>query len=267
MDPGTFRDILYNMVYKRRAFLRNVDETVNALEFEYTFWSRPDNKTAVRQNLIDLWSDLMYGWCVDAVLKSHASAVADIYNPPNYVYSYTFEYRSPYEVLPLWQGIPHGKDVEYLFGYPFINDTWGNITGIIPQQWEYHYNDRNISEFVQDMWANFTKYSIPTIEFTRNVSWFPLTLTNLSYLRIMEISYMDTNYRQNHFGFWRDYFPHLSAQWPITTTQQPTPRPLREFEVATWSMTCGAILLIFVIGALGITLWRRKRAPFERDYY
>ena len=54
MDPGTFRDILYNMVYERRAFLRNVDETVNALEFEYTFWSRPDNKTAVRQNLIDV---------------------------------------------------------------------------------------------------------------------------------------------------------------------------------------------------------------------
>ena len=63
-----------------------------------------------------------------------------------------------YSGLP-FSGIPHGKDVEYLFGYPFFNDTWGNITGIIPNQWEYHYNDRNISEFVQHMWANFTKYS------------------------------------------------------------------------------------------------------------
>lgn len=55
-------------------------------------------------------------------------------------------------------GVPHGRDVDYLLGYPFYNDTLGNITGIVPEQTEWTYIDRNISEFMQDTWMNFTKY-------------------------------------------------------------------------------------------------------------
>lgn len=54
MDPGTFRTLVYDMVSKRRAYVRNVDEVVDAIEFEYTFWAKPDNRTAVRQNYIDV---------------------------------------------------------------------------------------------------------------------------------------------------------------------------------------------------------------------
>lgn len=43
-------------------------------------------------------SDMYYGWCVDAVLKSHAE-----FQEP--VYMYTFNYRSEYETLPLWMGM------------------------------------------------------------------------------------------------------------------------------------------------------------------
>ena len=53
LDPGTFRDILYKMI-REKSYIRNTHETVSAVEFEYTFWSKPDNKTAVRQNLIDV---------------------------------------------------------------------------------------------------------------------------------------------------------------------------------------------------------------------
>ncbi len=31
-----------------------VFQVVAALEYEYTFWAKPDNRTAVRQNLIDV---------------------------------------------------------------------------------------------------------------------------------------------------------------------------------------------------------------------
>ena len=55
-------------------------------------------------------------------------------------------------------GVPHGKDVEYLFGFPFFNTTLGNLTNIVPSQWDWTFLDRNISEFVQDMWVNFTRY-------------------------------------------------------------------------------------------------------------
>lgn len=54
--------------------------------------------------------------------------------------------------------MPHGRDVDYFIGYPFFNDTLGNITGIVPEQTEWTVIDRNISEFMQDTWMNFTKY-------------------------------------------------------------------------------------------------------------
>ena len=55
-------------------------------------------------------------------------------------------------------GVPHGRDLDYLFGHPFYNDTLGNITGVVPEQLEWTIVDRNISDFMQQMWVNFTKY-------------------------------------------------------------------------------------------------------------
>ena len=54
MDPGTFRDIITDMVRARSAVVRNVDDVIDAMEFEYTFWAKPDNRTAVLQNLVDV---------------------------------------------------------------------------------------------------------------------------------------------------------------------------------------------------------------------
>ena len=54
--------------------------------------------------------------------------------------------------------MPHGRDLDYLFGHPFYNDTLGNITNIVPEQQEWTIIDRNISDFMQQMWVNFTKY-------------------------------------------------------------------------------------------------------------
>lgn len=53
LDPNTFRDLIYQMVQQRSAIM-NVNEVVGAIEFEYTFWAKPDNASAVRQNLIDV---------------------------------------------------------------------------------------------------------------------------------------------------------------------------------------------------------------------
>jgi Carboxylesterase family len=63
-----------------------------------------------------------------------------------------------------YAGVPHGRDVDYLIGYPFYNETLGNITGIVPEQSDWTYVDRNVSDFMQDMWLNFTKYGYLYIE-------------------------------------------------------------------------------------------------------
>ncbi|KAK2166900.1 hypothetical protein NP493_1299g00052 [Ridgeia piscesae] len=258
MSPGTFRDIIDKMI-RERPLVLNIDEVVGAVEFEYTFWAKPDNTSAVRQNLIDLYSDMMYGSCVDSTLKAHLKYTETF---DNSLYMYVFEYRSEYEQLPYWMGVPHGKDVDYLFGHPFFNMTLGNLTGVVPGQLEWTELDRNISEFVQNMWLNFTLTGVPTPDWERNVSWYEMTPYNLSFLRIGEWSYMDINYRQNHYAFWRDYFPTVASRYPVTTTPIPTPRPRIEYETATWSLVGVAVITIFIIVALAITLWRRGRQTF-----
>ena len=52
-------------------------------------------------------------------------------------------------------GVAHGDELPYVFGYPFINDTYINLTGIYPRQ-EYDFADRNISEYMITMITNFT---------------------------------------------------------------------------------------------------------------
>ncbi|KAK2159032.1 hypothetical protein LSH36_160g05071 [Paralvinella palmiformis] len=263
LDPKVFRQILHAMV-RERAAIRNIEETVDAIEFEYTYWAKPDNMSAVRQNLIDMWSDQVYGWCMDAMLKYHACDYSDSRNENcEPVYMYEFAHRSEYETLPFWMGIPHHKDVDYLFGHPFFNESLGNITGLIPEQWDWTYLDRNISEYVQDMWVNFTRYSNPTIDYSRNVTWWPFSMLNLSYIKITEFSYMDINFRQNHYAFWREFYPSISSLWPITTTPQPTPHPLVQYQYATWSLVGAALVAVFIVAALSITLWRRSKSETE----
>lgn len=53
LDPGTFREIVTSMI-EQRPGIRNIYEVVGAVEFEYTYWAKPDNKSAVRQNLVDV---------------------------------------------------------------------------------------------------------------------------------------------------------------------------------------------------------------------
>ena len=53
LDPEVFHHIIQKMVYDR-SFILNNREVVGAMEFEYTFWAKPDNKSAVRQNLVDV---------------------------------------------------------------------------------------------------------------------------------------------------------------------------------------------------------------------
>ena len=55
----------------------------------------------------------------------------------------------------LCAGVSYGEELQYVFGFPFINNTYINMTGIYPRQY-YDFNDRNISEYMMTMFTNFT---------------------------------------------------------------------------------------------------------------
>lgn len=46
---------------------------------------------------LQLYTDMIWGSCMDALLKEHM-----VYDEP--VYMYVFSYRSEYEYLPFWMG-------------------------------------------------------------------------------------------------------------------------------------------------------------------
>ena len=49
----------------------------------------------------------------------------------------------------------------------------------------------------------------------------------------------------------------------VTTTPGPTPNPNQEYRIATWALMGACIILLFVIIALGITLWRQTKSATE----
>lgn len=56
---------------------------------------------------------------------------------------------------PFHTGIGHGQDLQYVFGFPYMNQTYIDLTGIYPRQ-DYDWGDRNISEYMISLFTNFS---------------------------------------------------------------------------------------------------------------
>lgn len=78
-----------------------------------------------------------------------AERVAEI--PDSKVFLYSFEHRTSALDWPMWTGVMHGQEVEYVFGMPrskaFVNKFY-NFTSA----------ERSVSDTVMKYWGNFAKY-------------------------------------------------------------------------------------------------------------
>ncbi|KAK6167678.1 hypothetical protein SNE40_021648 [Patella caerulea] len=259
VTPSQFENIVREFLYDRSA--KDMITTSDAVEFEYTHWPDPKNFTHVREMLIKLLSDFMVGTGTNEVLNSHV-----IFNT---AYSYVFKYRSWNDYLPPWRGVAMGQDLQYIFGFPFWNETYTNMTGLYPRQ-EYDYSDRNISQYMINLITNFTARGDPTprdlplFEF-RNSSWISYNLQNHSYLSITNKSENLTNFRQQEYAFWREYFPRVSGRDFYSGLSAPSEEieKTSHYEKATWSLTAAAVLLCIVLISLFIVMCCRAR---KKDY-
>ena len=57
------------------------------------------------------------------------------------------------------------------------------------------------------------------------------------------------------------------VSFSVTTTPFPTPEPLIEYQIATFSLLSVAIVTMLVIAALAITLWMKTKSSRRKDYY
>ncbi|KAL5014368.1 hypothetical protein ScPMuIL_008638 [Solemya velum] len=251
-----FNNILKEFVNTRGAVDSIITE--DALKFEYTYWPQPDNYTMIRQRLTDMMSDFMFGTGLDEVMRLHT-----IYNR---TFMYVFNYKSWNDYLPPWQGIGHGQDLQYVFGFPYMNQTYIDLTGIYPRQ-DYDYSDRNISEYMISLFTNFSATGFPTptsydVSSFRNTSWFEYNNKNHSYIIISNKTINQLNFRQKEYGFWRQYYPQISGRTSILTTPKPEDVKASVYEITTWCLAAVAILLCVLLIASCLVIYRRR----PKDY-
>ena len=63
------------------------------------------------------------------------------------IYKYRFEVRNPMDKWPIWTGVKHGDEFDYIFGRPLISENLNFQT-----------RDEKVSEIMMNSWANFIKY-------------------------------------------------------------------------------------------------------------
>ena len=164
--------------------------------------------------------------------------------------------------------VPHMEDLYFVFGFPFLdNERYQNYTpAIVPLAMRrpgWGQGDRNMSDFMMQMWANFAKYDNPTPVRVMNTSWERYSLMRDSYLVLNQTntSYIYQGYRPLESAFWTNYLP--AAFFPTTMAPWPTESPIefdrRRYMIATYTaVALGAIILIALIVVCTLYIKQRK---------
>ncbi|CAH1773569.1 unnamed protein product [Owenia fusiformis] len=235
----------------------HLDNAFEAIHFHYSWHAEPNNDTARREMLYDLYTDHRFGSPADTLIRKQMDHAE--------TYMYMFGYRSyQEEKSPYWMGITKESEVQYTLGFPLINITTENYTRIETPY--YDWMDQNISDFMVTLWTNYIKDGVPTPYRIRNVTWEPYNMYNLTYLWVDEWPENRIRYRQKYYSFWQDYFPQISERVINIVTATPTAIG-REYRYSTWGMTAFTGLLLIFIIVMSILLWRQHRKNVEaRDW-
>ncbi|XP_062582093.1 acetylcholinesterase-like isoform X1 [Saccostrea cucullata] len=259
LDEG-IQKIQFDNIINEFLSDRGVRDSVtrDAMIYQYTYWPQPKNQTMILHKTVDMMSDYMFGTGMNEAMRFQTAK--------NKTFFYVFNYFSWNDYLPYYRGVAHGQELQYIFGFPFINQTYTNILGLYPRQ-QYDYADRNMSEYMMTLWTNFSSYGDPTprrfnlINF-KNVTWREHNIYNHSYFYISNSSYNYTNFRQKDYGFWSTYFPQLASRPQTIVTTAPLQDTSENFQVSTWSLTALSSLLVIIIIALCIVNYRNR----PKDY-
>lgn len=130
----------------REEFLQAVKELnpyVNvpgrqAIVFEYTDWTDPDNPHSNRDALDKMVGDHHFTCNVNEFAHKYAES-------GNTVYMYLYTHRSRGNPWPRWTGVMHGDEINYVFGEP-LNPALN-----------YVQEEKDFSRKIMRYWTNFAK--------------------------------------------------------------------------------------------------------------
>ncbi|XP_007073975.1 acetylcholinesterase isoform X2 [Panthera tigris] len=196
--PGFSKD--NESLISRAQFLAGVrvgvpqasDLAAEAVVLHYTDWLNPEDPARLREAMSDVVGDHNVV-CPVAQLAGRLAAQGAR------VYAYIFEHRASTLSWPLWMGVPHGYEIEFIFGLP------------LEPSLNYTAEERTFAQRLMRYWANFARTGDPNDPRDPKVpQWPPYTAGAQQYvsldLRPLEVR---RGLRAQACAFWNRFLPKL----------------------------------------------------------
>nr|XP_011765727.1 acetylcholinesterase isoform X1 [Macaca nemestrina] len=209
--PGFSKD--NESLISRAEFLAGVrvgvpqvsDLAAEAVVLHYTDWLHPEDPARLREALSDVVGDHNVV-CPVAQLAGRLAAQGAR------VYAYVFEHRASTLSWPLWMGVPHGYEIEFIFGIPL--DPSRNYTT----------EEKIFAQRLMRYWANFARTGDPNEpRDPKGPQWPPYTAGAQQYvsldLRPLEVR---RGLRAQACAFWNRFLPKLLS---ATASEAPSTCP------------------------------------------
>ncbi|KAF6117570.1 butyrylcholinesterase [Phyllostomus discolor] len=116
----------------------------------------------------------------------------------NDAFFYYFEHQSSKLPWPVWMGVMHGYEIEFVFGLP------------LERRVNYTKAEEILSRSIMKRWANFAKYGNPDGTQNSSTSWPVFKSTEQKYLTLnTESPKVFTKLRDQQCRFWTLFFPKV----------------------------------------------------------
>ncbi|XP_077204619.1 cholinesterase [Paroedura picta] len=173
------------------CFPETNDISLESIHFHYTDWEDEQNPFNYRDALDDVLGDYNFICPVVKFIKHFAEA-------GNSAFLYFFEHRSSKLPWPEWMGVPHGYEIEFVFGLP------------LERRVNYTRAEEILSRSMMRYWASFAKTGTPNGTQINGTRWPVFTLTEQKYLTLStEASKIHRKLRAQQCRFWDIFFPEV----------------------------------------------------------
>ncbi|XP_064639370.1 acetylcholinesterase-like isoform X2 [Lineus longissimus] len=217
---------------------------INAITFQYTNWLSINDYKANRENLDDAVGDLHLVCGVNKYAEMYAKAGQS-------VYYYYFTHRSSKSPWPIWLGVMHADEINYVFGEP-LRPGYG-----------YKHAEKQLSKKMMQYWVNFAKTGDPNRSpGLPSLNEWPLhTYEGREYLELNtklmnepdKSKAVGYGPRAQECAFWQEYLPQL-----VTATDKRivTPSTCEKSSSKAPSVSDTARPMKVLILACLILIWR-----------
>ncbi|NXT00798.1 ACES Acetylcholinesterase, partial [Jacana jacana] len=162
-----------------------------AVVLQYTDWLDQDNPVKNREALDDIVGDHN----VVCPLMHFAQRWAE---KGGKVYAYLFDHRASNLLWPPWMGVPHGYEIEFVFGQPLNPNL------------NYTEEEEKLSRRIMRYWGNFARTGDPNEPWERERRWPLYTASGQRYARLNAHPLaVAQGLRAQPCAFWTRFLPKL----------------------------------------------------------